>query len=122
MGDRMELLSGGQRQAVSLLMATMRPSKILLLDEMTAALDPNMASFVIDLTCRIIAEHNLTALMVTHSMSQALSYGNRTLMMHRGQIILDVHGAERKSMTVDDLIEMFSRASGGRLDQDDLLL
>ncbi len=122
LSDRMELLSGGQRQAVSLLMATMQPSRILLLDEMTAALDPHMASFVMDLTRRTVDERRLTTLMVTHSMAQALSFGERTLMMHRGQIILDVRGEERAGLTVDDLVSLFSKARGGKLDQDSLLL
>lgn len=122
LADRMELLSGGQRQAVSLLMATMQPSRILLLDEMTAALDPHMANFVMELTRRIVAERRLTVLMVTHSMAQALAYGDRTLMMHRGQVILDVTGEPRASLTVEGLVEMFSRARGGQLDQDSLLL
>ncbi len=122
LGDRMELLSGGQRQAVSLLMATMQPSRILLLDEMTAALDPTMATFVMELTRRIVAERGLTVLMVTHSMAQALAYGDRTLMMHRGQIVLDIAGASRASMTVERLIDMFGHARAGKLDQDSLLL
>lgn len=122
LGDRMELLSGGQRQAVSLLMATLQPSRLLLLDEMTAALDPTMATFVMELTRRIVAERGLTVLMVTHSMAQALAYGSRTLMMHRGQVVLDIAGAERASMTVERLIEMFSHARAGKLDQDSLLL
>ncbi|MCA0243644.1 MAG: ABC transporter ATP-binding protein [Proteobacteria bacterium] len=122
LGDRMELLSGGQRQAVSLLMATMRPSRLLLLDEMTAALDPTMATFVMELTRRIVAERRLTVLMVTHSMAQALAYGDRTLMMHRGQIVLDLAGEQRASMTVERLVEMFGQARAGTLDQDSLLL
>jgi putative ABC transport system ATP-binding protein len=122
LGDRMELLSGGQRQAVSLLMATMGPSRLLLLDEMTAALDPTMATFVMELTRRVVAERRLTVLMVTHSMAQALAYGTRTLMMHRGRIVLDITGAERETMTVERLVEMFSHARAGKLDQDSLLL
>lgn len=122
LGDRMELLSGGQRQAVSLLMATMQPSRILLLDEMTAALDPHMSDFLMQLTGRLIAERRLTALMVTHSMSQALAWGDRTLMMHRGQVALDVRGEERSRVTVDGLVSMFARARGGPIDQDSLLL
>lgn len=122
LGDRMELLSGGQRQAVSLLMATMQPSKLLLLDEMTAALDPTMATFVMELTRRIVAERRLTVLMVTHSMAQALAYGDRTLMMHRGRIVLDLSGEERASMSVERLVDMFGHARAGTLDQDSLLL
>lgn len=122
LGDRMELLSGGQRQAVSLLMATMQPSKILLLDEHTAALDPVMAELVMSLTRNIVAEQRLAALMVTHSMAQALSYGNRTIMMHRGTIVRDISGPERDAMTVEKLIQVFSQARGGQFDQDDMLL
>lgn len=122
LGDRMELLSGGQRQAVSLLMATLATSKILLLDEHTAALDPVMAELVMRLTRDIVNEHGLAALMVTHSMAQALAYGNRTIMMHRGNIVRDISGPERDAMTVDKLIQEFSRARGGQLDQDNMLL
>ncbi|MEO7853829.1 MAG: ABC transporter ATP-binding protein [Rubrivivax sp.] len=122
LGDRMELLSGGQRQAVSLLMATLQPLQILLLDEMTASLDPNMANFVMDLTQRIVAERRLTALMITHSMSQALAFGERTLMMHRGKILLDIQGEQRASMSVAGLIEKFAQVRGDQLDQDSLLL
>lgn len=122
LGDRMDLLSGGQRQAVSLLMATLQPSRILLLDEMTAALDPHMAEFLMQLTGRLIAERQLTALMVTHSMAQALAWGDRTLMMHRGQVALDLQGAQRQRLTVDDLVRLFAQARGGALDQDSLLL
>lgn len=122
LGDRMDLLSGGQRQAVSLLMATLQPSRILLLDEMTAALDPHMADFLMQLTGRLIAERQLTALMVTHSMAQALAWGDRTLMMHRGQVVLDLQAAQRQRLSVDDLVRLFSQARGGALDQDSLLL
>lgn len=122
LGDRMDLLSGGQRQAVSLLMATLQPSRILLLDEMTAALDPHMANFLMQLTGQLIAERRLTTLMVTHSMAQALAWGDRTLMMHRGQVVLDVHGAQRQRLSVDELVQLFGQARGGVLDQDSLLL
>jgi putative ABC transport system ATP-binding protein len=92
LGDRMGLLSGGQRQAVSLLMATLRPMKILLLDAQTAALDPKTADFVRDLTRRIVAEQKLTTLLVTHSMRQALDCGDRTIMLHEGRIVFDASG------------------------------
>src|SRR5690606_3617289 len=96
--DRIGLLSGGQRQAVSLLMAALRPSRILLLDEHTAALDPRTAAFVLEITRRIVAERKLTTLMVTHSMRQALDIGDRTVMLHQGQVVLDVSGEERRQM------------------------
>ena len=92
LADRMGLLSGGQRQAVSLLMASLQPSRILLLDEHTAALDPKTAAFVLELTARIVEAGKLTAMMVTHSMRQALDYGTRTVMLHEGRVILDVEG------------------------------
>ena len=120
--DPMELLSGGQRQAVSLLMATLNPTRILLLDEHTAALDPKIAAFVIGLTRDIVAEKSLTTMMVTHSMRQALDVGERTVMLHEGRIVLDVVGEERRGLTVEDLIRMFERVRGQELDDDTLLL
>jgi len=122
LGDRMGLLSGGQRQAIALVMATLAPSGVLLLDEHTAALDPGMAEFVADLTQRVVAEHRLTTLMVTHSMRQALDLGTRTVMLHEGRIILDVGGEERKSLGVEDLVDMFRRTRGQALDDDELLI
>src|SRR5262245_26459878 len=101
-------LSGGQRQALTLLMTTLVPPQVLLLDEHTAALDPSAAALVADLTARLIAEQNLTALMVTHNMQQALSYGTRTLMMHQGRVLLDIGGAERARLTVQDLVRRFN--------------
>ncbi len=120
--DPMELLSGGQRQAVSLLMATIRPMKILLLDEHTAALDPKIAAFVLELTRRIVAEQKLTTLMVTHSMRQALDVGDRTVMLHEGRVVLDVIGEQRRGMKVEDLLRMFEKVRGQELDDDKLLL
>lgn len=120
--DRMGLLSGGQRQAVSLLMASLRPSKILLLDEHTAALDPKTAAFVLELTDKIIQENGLTAMMVTHSMQQALDHGSRTVMLHQGQVVLDVSGEQRRGMTVRDLLDMFERTRGEKVSDDALLL
>lgn len=109
--DRMKqpvgLLSGGQRQALTLLMATMVTPKILLLDEHTAALDPATAEKVLELTKKIIAEHHITCLMVTHNMHQALELGNRILMMDSGNIVLDLKDEEKKKMTVDSLLEQF---------------
>jgi putative ABC transport system ATP-binding protein len=124
--DRMKqpvgLLSGGQRQALTLLMATFVTPKILLLDEHTAALDPASAEKVLALTKKIISERKLTCLMVTHNMHQALELGNRTLMMDNGSIVLDVSGDERSKMTVDDLLTEFSRKAGEALDNDRILL
>lgn len=123
--DRMKqpvgLLSGGQRQALTLLMATMVTPKILLLDEHTAALDPATADKVLKLTKDIIAERNITCLMVTHNMHQALELGNRTLMMDGGNIILDVSGEERNRMTVNDLLEQFAKRANKEMDNDRIL-
>lgn len=122
MADRMDLLSGGQRQAVSLVMATLAGSEVLLLDEHTAALDPGMAEFVMGLTDKIVSERKLTTLMVTHSMRQALDYGHRTIMLHGGEIVLDVSGDNRKDLQVEDLIAMFRKMRGQTLDDDALLI
>lgn len=123
--DRMKnpvgLLSGGQRQALTLLMATLVTPKILLLDEHTAALDPATADKVLTLTNRIVTERNLTCLMITHNMSQALEFGTRTLMMDSGHVVLDVSGEERSSMTIDDLLRQFSINAGKKLDNDRIL-
>lgn len=120
--DRIGLLSGGQRQAVSLLMASLRPSSILLLDEHTAALDPKTAAFVLELTARIVTESRLTTLMVTHSMRQALDYGTRTVMLHQGRVIFDVQGEARARLDVPDLLAMFENTRGEELADDSLLL
>ena len=120
--DQIGLLSGVQRQATSLLMASIEPMRILLLDEHVAALDPRTAGFVLELTRRVIEEQKLTALMVTHSMRHALTLGDRTLMLHEGRIVLDVIGEERKRMTVADLIARFRAQHGEELDSDSLLL
>lgn len=124
--DRMKqpvgLLSGGQRQALTLLMATMVTPRILLLDEHTAALDPATAEKVLALTKQIVAEREITCLMVTHNMHQALELGNRTLMMDGGHVVLDVQGKEREAMTVDDLLEQFAARAGNRLNNDRILL
>ena len=116
------LLSGGQRQALTLLMATMVPPKILLLDEHTAALDPATAEKVLKITKEIVDEHKITTLMVTHNMQNALDMGNRTLMMDNGRIVYDVEGAERASLTVEDLMEKFRVGAGKKLDNDRILL
>lgn len=120
--DRIGLLSGGQRQAVSLLMASLQPSKILLLDEHTAALDPKTAAFVLELTDQIIAENGLTTMMVTHSMRQALDHGGRTVMLHRGKVVLDVSGSRRAGMDVPDLLDLFEQTRGEKVSDDALLL
>ncbi len=120
--DKMGLLSGGQRQAVSLVMATLNPMKILLLDEHTAALDPKTAAFVLDLTEKLVNEGQLTTMMVTHSMRQALDHGQRTVMLHEGKVVLDVQGDQRKNMKVEDLLHMFEKVRGEEVDDDKLLL
>ena len=124
--DRMKqpvgLLSGGQRQALTLLMATLVTPKLLLLDEHTAALDPATADKVLELTKQIVADQQITCLMVTHNMRQALELGNRTLMMDGGRIVFDVQGEERSRMTVDDLLEKFRQNAGQELDNDRILL
>lgn len=120
--DRVALLSGGQRQALSLVMATIGPTKVLLLDEHTAALDPAAADQVMRLTDEVVRTAGITTLMVTHSMRQALDYGTRTLMLHQGDIILDVSGAERAAMGVPDLLQLFKRKQGSELADDQLLL
>lgn len=122
LSDRIGLLSGGQRQAVSLLMATLQPSRILLLDEHTAALDPRTAQFVLDLTRDIVMQSKLTTLMVTHSMKQALELGERTVMLHQGKVVLDVQGNQRKSLDVPQLLHLFERVRGETLSDDALLL
>ncbi len=115
------LLSGGQRQALTLLMATLVPPKILLLDEHTAALDPGTADKVIELTKKIVEENHLACLMITHNMHSALEMGNRTLMMDSGKIVLDISGEEREGLTVDGLLEKFSAGAGKELDNDRIL-
>lgn len=122
LSDPIGLLSGGQRQAVSLIMAVLQPMKIIALDEHTAALDPKTAAFILELTHEIVEENHLTSLMVTHSMHQALELGNRTLMLHEGRVVFDVQGEERKGLTVADLLELFHKASGVEVDDDSLLL
>lgn len=122
MTSKVGLLSGGQRQALTLLMATLQKPKLLLLDEHTAALDPRTAKKVLTLTKEIIAEQQLTALMVTHNMKDAITFGNRLIMMHEGTIILDVKGKEKENLKVSDLLEMFEKAVGQEMDNDTLLL
>ena len=124
--DRMNqpvgLLSGGQRQALTLMMATFQPPKVLLLDEHTAALDPGTAEKVLMLTKTIVAENALTCMMITHNMASALELGNRTIMMDRGKIVFDTTGEERAHLTVTDLLDKFRDAAGKELDNDRMLL
>ena len=121
MKTKVGLLSGGQRQVVTLLMCTLVMPKLLLLDEHTAALDPATAEKVLHLTRQIVAERQITCLMVTHNMHQALTLGNRTLMMNAGNIVLDIAGEERAAMSVDDLLEQFALRAGKALDNDRIL-
>lgn len=116
------LLSGGQRQALTLLMASLVTPKLLLLDEHTAALDPKTSQMVLDLTDQIIKEKNLTTLMITHNMEQAIHYGNRLIMMNNGRIVVDVSGEEKKNLTVPDLLNLFKKNSGSDVSEDALLL
>ena len=124
--DRMNtpvgLLSGGQRQALTLLMATMNNPKLLLLDEHTAALDPKTALKVLTLSARIVEENHLTTMMITHNMKDAIKYGNRLIMMHEGHIIYDVAGEEKKNLQVSDLLAKFQIASGGEFANDRMIL
>ena len=122
MTSKVGLLSGGQRQALTLLMATLKKPKLLLLDEHTAALDPQTAKTVLDLTKQIVAEQNLTAMMVTHNMKDALNIGNRLIMMHSGRVIYDVSGEEKKKLKVEDLLRKFEEASGGEFANDRMML
>lgn len=120
--SKVGLLSGGQRQAVTLLMATLKKPKLLLLDEHTAALDPKTAKKVLDLTEKIVERDNLTTIMITHNMKDAIAIGNRLIMMNDGKIIYDVSGEEKKSLTTKDLLDKFKVNSGEELDNDRMLL
>lgn len=122
MAQPVGLLSGGQRQALTLLMATMTPPKLLLLDEHTAALDPGTAEKVLHITKTVVEQHHITTLMITHNMTQALELGSRTLVMDHGSIVLDIRGRQRETMTVDDLLEQFRAGTGKRMDNDRILL
>ena len=116
------LLSGGQRQALTLLMATLQKPRLLLLDEHTAALDPKTAAKVLEATERIVQKDQLTTLMITHNMKDAIAHGNRLIMMHEGRVAVDVSGEEKKKLTVDDLLQLFEKASGQELANDRMLL
>lgn len=120
--SKVGLLSGGQRQALTLLMATLIKPKLLLLDEHTAALDPKTAAKVLEATDRIIAQDHLTTLMITHNMRDAIAHGNRLIMMHDGQIILDIRGEDKKKLTVEDLMHEFEKISGEAFASDKALL
>ena len=122
MTAKVGLLSGGQRQALTLVMATIVPPKLLLLDEHTAALDPGTAEKVLELTRRVVSEEKLTCMMITHNMQSAIDLGNRILMMDSGNIVLDIGGEEKKNMTVDGLLEKFKTGAGKALDNDRILL
>ena len=122
MSTKVGLLSGGQRQALTLLMASLQKPKLLLLDEHTAALDPKTAAKVLDLTNSIVTENNLTTMMVTHNMKDAIRMGNRLIMMHEGRIIYDVAGEEKKQLHVSDLLAKFEQASGGEFANDRMML
>jgi putative ABC transport system ATP-binding protein len=111
--SKVGLLSGGQRQAVTLLMATLNRPKLLLLDEHTAALDPKTAAKVLELTDQIVKKHKLTTLMITHNMADAIKHGNRLIMMHEGRVVVDVSGEAKKNLTVEQLLNLFTQASGG---------
>ena len=122
MTAKVGLLSGGQRQALTLLMATLKKPKLLLLDEHTAALDPKTAAKVLALTEKIVTRDNLTTLMITHNMRDALRYGNRLIMLHNGRVIIDVQGEEKQHLEIPDLLAMFEKASGSEMASDRLLL
>ncbi|MBQ9009722.1 MAG: ATP-binding cassette domain-containing protein [Clostridia bacterium] len=122
LGSKVGLLSGGQRQALTLLMATLRTPKILLLDEHTAALDPKTAANVLELTQKLVEEQHLTALMVTHNMKDAIAIGNRLIMMNDGRVIVDVSGERKKALTVRQILELFEEASGSELANDRMML
>ncbi|MGM9665266.1 MAG: ABC transporter ATP-binding protein [Eubacteriales bacterium] len=120
--DKVGLLSGGQRQAVTLLMASLNNPKLLLLDEHTAALDPKTAAKVLEISDKIISENHLTTLMITHNMRDAIKHGNRLIMLHEGRVIIDVEGEEKSKLTVEDLLAMFTRASGDEFTNDRTIL
>lgn len=122
LSTKVGLLSGGQRQAVTLLMATLNRPKLLLLDEHTAALDPKTAAKVLELTDRIVRDNKLTTLMITHNMNDAITHGNRLIMMHEGRIIVDVEGEEKQKLTVEMLLDLFSQASGKKFANDRVML
>ncbi len=122
LSSKVGLLSGGQRQAITLLMAAMNDPKLLLLDEHTAALDPKTAAKVLEITDKIVEEKKLTTLMITHNMKDAIKHGNRLIMMHEGRIVIDVRGEEKSRLTVEDLLDMFTKVSGTEFASDRAIL
>lgn len=122
LGDRVGLLSGGQRQAITMLMATLRRPEVLLLDEHIAALDPKTAAQILVLTKQIVTEQNLTTLMITHNMKHAIHFGNRLIMLHQGKVLFDISGEDKKNLTVEKLLEKFYQNQGEELASDSLLL
>ena len=122
LSSKVGLLSGGQRQAVTLLMATLKKPKLLLLDEHTAALDPKTAAKVLEITDKVVKENNLTTVMITHNMKDAIKHGNRLIMLHEGRIVVDVSGEEKSKLTVEDLLTLFNKASGSEFASDRAIL
>jgi putative ABC transport system ATP-binding protein len=122
LSTKVGLLSGGQRQAVTLLMATLQKPKILLLDEHTAALDPKTAQKVLTITDKLVSEHKLTTLMITHNMHDAITHGNRLIMMHEGRVVVDVAGEEKKKLTIEQLLNLFEQNSGSQFTSDKAIL
>ena len=122
LSTKVGLLSGGQRQAVTLLMATLKNPKLLLLDEHTAALDPKTAAKVLEITDKLVRENNLTTLMITHNMHDAIAYGNRLIMMHEGKIVVDIRGEDKKALTIEQLLALFEQNSGSKFTSDKELL
>jgi len=122
LSSKVGLLSGGQRQAVTLLMASLRRPKLLLLDEHTAALDPKTAAKVLEITDRIVTENKLTTIMITHNMRDAIAHGNRLIMMHEGRVVVDVQGQEKRELMVEDLLDLFAKASGKEFANDRVML
>ncbi len=122
LSTKVGLLSGGQRQAVTLLMATLKRPKLLLLDEHTAALDPKTAAKVLELTDKIVSENKLTTLMITHNMHDAIQYGNRLIMMHEGNVVVDISGEEKKQLTIEQLLQLFEASSGSQFSSDKAIL
>ena len=122
LSSKVGLLSGGQRQAVTLLMASLRKPKLLLLDEHTAALDPKTAAKVLEITDKIVNENNITTVMITHNMRDAIDHGNRLIMMHEGHVVVDISGEDKKKLTTKDLLDLFANASGKEFSNDRALL